>query len=153
MRISQKPSPLQIMIDQEQLKNVDYFNCLGNMISFARCTHEIQSRIAIAKAAFSRKNTLFTNKLDLNLWKKLVKCYIWSIALYDNDARMLQKVDHKCLEKFKVWCCRRIKKISWTNHVRNEDVLHRLKEKRNILHTIKRRKATSIGHSCIEAVF
>jgi hypothetical protein len=34
------------------------------------------------KAALNRKKTLFTNKLDLNLRNKLVKCYIWSIALY-----------------------------------------------------------------------
>jgi hypothetical protein len=36
-----------------------------------------------------------------------------------------------------------MEKISWTDHVRNEEVLHRVK-KRNILHTIK--KANGIGH-------
>jgi hypothetical protein len=36
--------------------------------------------------------------------------------------------------------------ISWTDRVRNEEALHRVKEKRNILHTIKRRKANWIGH-------
>jgi hypothetical protein len=30
--------------------------------------------------------------------------------------------------------------------VRNEDVLHRVKEERNILHTVQRRKANWIGH-------
>jgi hypothetical protein len=30
--------------------------------------------------------------------------------------------------------------------VRNEEVLHRVKEERNVLHTIKRRKANWIGH-------
>jgi hypothetical protein len=28
-----------------------------------------------------KKTTLFTNKLDLNLGKKLVNCYIWSLAV------------------------------------------------------------------------
>jgi hypothetical protein len=46
----------------------------------ARCPHKIKSRIAMAKAAFNKKKTLFTSKLDLNLRKKLVKCYIWNIA-------------------------------------------------------------------------
>jgi hypothetical protein len=41
-------------------------------------------------------------------------------------------------------CCRRMKKISWTDRVRNE-VLHRVKEERNILHTLKTRKANWIG--------
>jgi hypothetical protein len=37
--------------------------------------------------------------------------------------------------------------ISWTDRVRNEEVLHRVKEERIILHTIKRRKRKLIGHS------
>ena len=39
-----------------------------------------------------------------------------------------------------------MEKISWTDHVRNEDVLLRVKEQRNILHAIRKRKANWIGH-------
>jgi hypothetical protein len=53
-RISREPSPVQIMI----LENVKYFNCLGSMIRVAaRCTRDIKSTIAMAKAAFNRKKT------------------------------------------------------------------------------------------------
>ena len=37
-----------------------------------RCTCEIKSRIAIAKAAFNKKKILFIRKMDLNLRKKLL---------------------------------------------------------------------------------
>jgi hypothetical protein len=47
-----------------------------------KCVCEIKSRIAMAKAAFNKKRALFISKMDLELRKKLVKCYIWSIALY-----------------------------------------------------------------------
>jgi hypothetical protein len=39
-----------------------------------------------------------------------------------------------------------MEKIIWTNHVRNEEVLLRVKEQRNILHGISKRKANWIGH-------
>ena len=39
-----------------------------------------------------------------------------------------------------------MEKISWTYRVRNEDVLLRVKEQRNILHEIRKRKANWIGH-------
>ena len=39
-----------------------------------------------------------------------------------------------------------MEKISWTDRVRNEEVLHRIKEERNTLHTVKRRKANWIGY-------
>jgi uncharacterized membrane protein YgaE (UPF0421/DUF939 family) len=39
-----------------------------------------------------------------------------------------------------------MEKISWTDRVNNEAVLHRVKEERNVLHTIRPRKANWIGH-------
>jgi hypothetical protein len=35
---------------------------------------------------------------------------------------------------------------SWTECVKNEEVFQRVKDERNILHTIKRRKADRIGY-------
>jgi hypothetical protein len=89
------------MIDQKKLENVEYFNYLGSMITnYARCTREIKYRIARAKAAFNKKKNLFTSKLDLNLRKKLIKCYIWSIGLHGAETWTLRKVDQKYLESF-----------------------------------------------------
>jgi hypothetical protein len=45
-----------------------------------------------------------------------------------------------------MWCWRRMGKISWTNHVRNEEVLQRVKEEKNILQIIEKRRANWIGH-------
>jgi hypothetical protein len=56
----------------------------------------------MAKAAFNQKKNLFTSKLDLNLRKKQVKCYIWSIALYGVETWTLRKVDQKYLESFEM---------------------------------------------------
>ena len=39
-----------------------------------------------------------------------------------------------------------MEKISWTDHVRSVEVLLRVKEQRNILHEIRKRKANWIGH-------
>jgi hypothetical protein len=49
------------------------------------------------------------------------------------------------LRKKLVWCWRRME-ISWTDHVRNEEVLLRVNEQRYILHEIRKRKANWIGH-------
>ena len=90
------------------------------------CTREIKSRIALVKAAFSKKKTLFTSKLDLNSRKKLIKCYIWSIALYGAETWTLRAADQKYLGSSEMWCWRRMEKIIWADRVRNEEVLHRI---------------------------
>ena len=99
----------------------------------------------MAKAAFKKKRARFTSTLDLKLRKKLVKCYIWSIALYGAEIWTIRAVDQKHLGSFEMWCWGRMEKISWTDHVRNE-VLLRVKEQRNILHEVSKRKANWISH-------
>jgi hypothetical protein len=90
-----------------------------------RCTWVNKSRIALAKQLFIRR-IFYGSKLGLKLRKKLVKCYIWSIALVPRLGCV--GLDQKYLESFEVWCWRRMEKISWTNHVRNEEVLQRVKK-------------------------
>ena len=81
------------------------------------------------------KKNLFTSSLDLHLRQKLVKCYIWT------ETRTLRKENQKYLQSFEKWCWRSLK-----DRLRNEEVLHRVKKDRNILHALKRRKTNFIGH-------
>ena len=129
MRISRQPFPVKIMIDQKQLQNVESFKYFGSILTNdGRCTCEIKCRITMAKAAFNKKKVLFASTLDLELRKKLLKCYIWSIALCGAETGTLRAVDQKHMESFETWCWRRMEKISWTDHVRSEEVLLRVKE-------------------------
>ena len=93
----------------------------------------------------ARRRLFLPCKLDLNLRKKLINCYIWSMALYGAETWTLRAADQKYLESFEMWCWRRIE-ISWTDQVRNEEVLLRVNEQRNILHEIRKGKANWIGH-------
>ena len=56
MRISRQSSPLQIMIEQKQLHNVEYFKYFGSMIANdARCTCEIKPRISTEKSSIQQE--------------------------------------------------------------------------------------------------
>jgi hypothetical protein len=65
--------------------------------------------------------------------------------VYGSETWILRKVNQKRLESFEMCCCRRMEKMSWTDRVRTEKVLHTVTEERNIQRTIKRRKASLIG--------
>jgi hypothetical protein len=56
------------------------------------------------------------------------------------DCKTWISFEHECSSALDVF--------TWntSDRVRNEGVLHRVKEERNIVHTIKRRKANWIGH-------
>jgi hypothetical protein len=57
----------------KQLENVEFFNYLDIVITNdTRWTCKIKYRISMVKAAFSKKRTFFTIKLNCTLMKKLL---------------------------------------------------------------------------------
>jgi hypothetical protein len=82
MRISRHHPQYRLLYIKKQSESAKYFNYLGSIITNdARSNHEIKSRIAWQKQHSTRRR-LLSSKSDLNLRKKLVKCYIWWIFLY-----------------------------------------------------------------------
>jgi len=147
MMVSKGSKVLKIVVDGRPLEQIDSFKYLGSTItSDAGCTKEIRIRIAMGKAAFNKKKVLLTSKLNLELKKKLVKCYVWSIALYGAETWALREKDRKYLESFEMWCWRKMEKIDWREHITNEEVLEIVQENRSILKIIQKRKANWIGH-------
>ena len=146
MKISRRRSLVAIIIDQKQLENVECFKYLASTLTNdGRRTCEIKSRIGVTKAALNNKKNLFTSTLDLNLRKKVKKMLHFGHGFYGAETWTIRAADQKHLESFEMWCWRRME-ISWTEHVRNEGVLHRVNEQRIIRHEIRKRKVNWFGH-------
>jgi hypothetical protein len=80
---------------------------------------------------------------------KLVKSYTWGITLCGAETWTLRKVDRKYLESLEMWCWKRMEKISWTDHVKNEEVLQRVKHERNVLLTMTEGRLTGLATNCL----
>ena len=76
---------------------------------------------------------------------KLVKCYIWSRVQFGAETWELRKVAHKFLESFETWRCERMEKISWSDRVKDEKVLHKSQGGNEYPTHNKQRKANWIG--------
>lgn len=53
--------------------------------------------------------------------------------------------DRRKIEAFVTWCWRRALKISWTERMSNEDVYHKIQERRSTWATIRERRKNWIG--------
>ena len=59
---------MQIKVHNREVKEVDYFKYLGSVLKIDDyCIREIKMRIVIAKAAFNRKMSLLTSKVNIEL--------------------------------------------------------------------------------------
>jgi hypothetical protein len=90
----------------------------------------------------------YQQQIRLKFKEETIKMHILSIALYGAATWTLRKVGQNCLESFKLWCMKTMEKICWTDHVRNKEVLHTVKEEKNIIHTLHG-KLTGLVTSCI----
>jgi hypothetical protein len=78
-----------------------------------------------------------------------MKYYICSTAVYGAETWTLRKVDQKHVEIFEMWCWWRVENISWTDRVRNEELLHGVKGERSVRHTIREGRLTGLVTSCV----
>ena len=114
-------------VGNRELIEVDHFKYLRSVLTRdGYCSRQINMSIAIAKEAFNGKISLLTRKLNIELRKKLVRCYVYSISLYGSETWTLRELERKYLEGFKMWYWRRMEKIKWSEKVIIEQVLELL---------------------------
>jgi len=104
------------------------------------------------KRSIQKEEGPFTSKLDSNLRKNLVNGYICSIAGCGAGILKLGKLDQKYRGSSEFLHWRLMEKVSWTDHVRDGEVLHRVKEGRNIVHKIERR-LIELATACVGTGF
>ena len=92
--------------------------------------------------------------INLSFMKTFSYNLIYDSIFYGAETWTLWKTDKKYQESFEMWRWRRMEKISWTDRMRNEEVLQRDKET-NILHTINTFTAivdlSRFNNSCLKS--
>ena len=137
-----------IYIDGKVLEQVKIFKYLGQQITDdGKCEVDIRSRIEIARGNFLKMKDVVTSKtLTLNTRKRLVKCYVLSTFLYSAETWTMTTDMENKVNAFEMWIYRKMLKISYKDHVTNEEVLRRMNETPKLLKEIKRRKIQYLGH-------
>jgi len=81
---------LKIYVDGQQVEQVSQFRYLDSLISEdGYCMKEIRSRGEMVKKVVMEKKKLFTGKMNPELKKRIMKCLVWSVALYAAETGML----------------------------------------------------------------
>ena len=120
-----------IQVDGKILEQVDHFKYLGQTVSESgKNIQEIKIRIAQAKSTFLQMSDILTSRdISIALRLKAVSMYIYPIVLYGDESWTWYKDCSDKIEAFEMWIYRKLARISYTERVRNKNVLKRLKVK------------------------
>jgi len=74
---------MKITVNGQNLERVKQFCYLGSLVTeYCRSCHDVRRRIALGKEAFNKKSDLMRGSLSLHLKKRMMKAFVWSVALY-----------------------------------------------------------------------
>ena len=103
-------------IDGETMETVSDFIFLGSKITAdGDCSHEIKRRLLLGRKVMTNLYSIFKSR-DITLPTKfrLVKAMVFPVVMYRCESWTVKKAEHRRIDAFELWCCRRLLRVPWT---------------------------------------
>ena len=112
-------------IDGETVEALSDFIFWGSKITADDdYSHEIKRRLLLGRKVMSNLDGIFTSR-DITLLTKvrLVKAMVFPLVMYRCESWTIKKAEHQKIDGFKLWCWRRLSRVSWTAKRSNQSFL------------------------------
>ena len=112
-------------IDGETVETVSEFIFLGSKITAdGDCSHEIKRRLVLGRKVMTNLDSILKSR-DITLPTKvrLVKAMVFPVVMYGCETWTVKKAEHQRFDAFKLWCWRRLLRVSWTARRSNQSIL------------------------------
>ena len=139
--------PLVLKVNQQEAEEVENFTYLGSSISNKGATErDISCQLGKAASVFQRLSSIWiSNHISMKSKLSLYNSLVIPVAIYASETwKSNNNLAHK-LDVFHHRCLRKLLKISWGDHVTNDDVCQRSGQ-RKLSENVKERHLKMMGH-------
>ena len=122
-KIKASSSIISWQIDGENVCSVR-FHFLGSKINAdSDCSHKIKRRLFLGRIAVSNLDSVLKRR-DITLQTKIhiVKAMAFQVVIYGCESWIMEKAEHQRIDAFKLWCWRRLLRVSWTVRRSNHSI-------------------------------
>ena len=112
-------------IDGETVEAVSDFILGGCKITaVGDCSREIKRRLLLGRKVMTNLDSILKS-IDITLPTKahLVKAMVFPVVMYGCESWTVKKAEHRKIDAFELWCCRRLLRIPWTARRSNQSIL------------------------------
>ena len=112
-------------IDAETVERVSDFILGGSKITAdGNCSHEIKRRLLLGRKVMTNLDSILKSKdIILPTKVRLEKSMVFPVVMYGCESWTVKKVEHQRIDAFKLWCWRRLLRVSWTARRSNQSIL------------------------------
>ena len=88
------------------------------------CSHEIKRRFFLGRKAMTKLDIILKRR-DIPLLTEvhLFKAVVFPVVTYGCESWTINKAEHRTIDAFEPWCCRRLLRVRWTARRSNQSVL------------------------------
>ena len=112
-------------IDGETVETVSDFTVGGSKITAdGDCSHEIKRRLLLGRKVMTNLDSMLKSR-DITLPTKvhIVKAMVFPIVMCGCESWTIKKAEHRRIDAFELWYCRRLLRVPWTVRRYNRPIL------------------------------
>ena len=87
-------------------------------------SHEIKRCLLLGRKVMTNLDSILKSR-DITLPTKvhLVKAMVFPVVVYRCESLTIKKAEHRRIDAFELWCCRRLLRVPWTARRWNQSIL------------------------------
>ena len=111
------------------------------------CSHEIKRRLVLGRKVMTNLQSIFKSR-DITLPTKvhLVKAMVFPVVMYGCESWTVKKAECRRIDSFKLWCWRRLLRVSWTARRSNQSILKEISAEYSLKGLMLKLKLQYFGH-------
>ena len=115
-------------IDGETMETVGDFTFLGSKITVdGDCSHEIKRCLLLGRKVMTNLDSILKSRdITLPTEVHLVKAMVFPVVMYGYESWTIKKAESQRIDAFKLWCWRRLLRVSWTARRPNQSILKKI---------------------------
>ena len=110
------------------------------------CSHEIKRRLLLGRKTMTDLDILKSRDITLLTKVHLVKVMLFPVVMYEHESWTIKKAEHHRIDAFKLWCWRRLLRVSWIARKSNKSILREINREYSLEGLILKLKLQYFGH-------
>ena len=135
-------------IDGETVEIVADFILGGSKITAdGDCSHEIKRCLLLGRKSMTNPDSIFKSR-DITLQTKvrLVKVMVFPVVMCGCESWTVKKAEHRRIDAFELWCCRRLLRVPRTARRSNQSILKEISPGCSLEGMMLKLKVQYFGH-------
>ena len=111
------------------------------------CSHDIKRRFLLGRKVMTNLDSILKSR-DITLPTKvhLVMSMVFPVVMYGCESWTVKKAEHRRIDAFELWCCRRLLRVPWTARRSNQFIIKEISPECSLEGLMLKLKLQSFGH-------